>query len=667
MPDSTRGNVAGNPVNDAEQKQVHTRSSFPQPYKLFNTERFAEYTPFFVTENVRSDKFGLLSSQQVDSYTLKSPLLQTISRKKDLYLVPMESILPRNWEKFYTNPVVGDDVPDDCGCGVEGFWSIVNSKFSNYFGAVSNSVTSDWDQDTLLTFFQMHVVGEYFFSNGSLMSTLGIHGAKFGRFIEGDGTPMSFDLWFDCVIGRAIQAGLIINYQTSYNNSRILNFGTAPASEIRDFLESLRDDPVHVSLTLPNGSNVDAFASYIIEDLTEAGIYFETITQSNLEDADLNIARLAAYQIVCRHFYSNDHVDYVYSANLYRELMDQYSLDYVITTDRKFTVNGLDYLYDPLSGHICKKFLESIPDAFSSADDFTTSTGSYLAYLFSFRRSLRFVDYFTGARTRPLAVGDTKVDVQSGSPNFVNVIDVTQNIQRQRFFNAVNRFGRKFSKYLEGLIPGQSVAPDWHNPFYIGHTTDFVFGDRNEYTGLASSAQQQNITSVLRSSGGRYQFNWETDRDCIAIGIAYYDIERVYSRTIERQALHMNRFDMFNPFMQFIGDQSIYSEELGLWSGIDPKDPFGYTLRHMEYKQRYSQCAGGFVENLPSWVFINDLTRRDDATNVSPSFIRSFNTELDRFYVSLTGFSLGSYWHFIVENTNEVSASRPMAYAPSIL
>ena len=33
--------------------------------------------------------------------------------------------------------------------------------------------------------------------------------------------------------------------------------------------------------------------------------------------------------------------------------------------------------------------------------------------------------------------------------------------------------------------------------------------------------------------------------------------------------------------------------------------------------------------------------------NISPDFIRSRVSELDEFYLSLTGYSLGSYFHFI--------------------
>lgn len=75
--------------------------------------------------------------------------------------------------------------------------------------------------------------------------------------------------------------------------------------------------------------------------------------------------------------------------------------------------------------------------------------------------------------------------------------------------------------------------------------------------------------------------------------MTYFDLPRAYGKTIERQALHLTRYDGFNPFMQFIGDQDVKRGELGV-DASTALSPFGYQLRHMEYKQRYNQVAGAF-------------------------------------------------------------------------
>lgn len=112
----------GSKINDATGKVVRTRSRFPQmSYPFYNTQRFAVYHPFFVMEGVEGDKLPIRSSHEVRSFTLKAPLMQDIKRKKDFFKVDMRSILPLNWDKFYTNPLRGDDIPRQGGCGVVDF------------------------------------------------------------------------------------------------------------------------------------------------------------------------------------------------------------------------------------------------------------------------------------------------------------------------------------------------------------------------------------------------------------------------------------------------------------------------------------------------------------------------------------------------------------------
>lgn len=123
--------VSGKPQNEATEKDVRTRSSFDLTYDFFQTMRFGEYTPHFVMEGVDSDSLPLYSGHSIRSYTLGAPLMSDIKIKKDYFFVPMMSILPLNWEKWYENPVIGQDVPNDCGPSVENFWNKIGTLFTN--------------------------------------------------------------------------------------------------------------------------------------------------------------------------------------------------------------------------------------------------------------------------------------------------------------------------------------------------------------------------------------------------------------------------------------------------------------------------------------------------------------------------------------------------------
>lgn len=696
------GLVAGNAQNEAGGSVPRNRSRFPLSESFFTTERFADYNPCFVMEGVSGDKITLNQPHQVRTYTLKAPLLQNILKKKDYFMVPMQAILPLNWEKFYTNPVIGDDVPLGVGTGVPNFWGRLIRVFDSDKSALITTLNgSGTDASKLTDLLKFIVFYELFYSNGSLMKNLRIGGNAYlpmSRIVTSSGgSAISRDSDFDELFDVCIQTILGGNYQDSVSRFNITigsktydveleltdligtnNAGLYPIIGIREVLELLRDDLNFtinsVSTTGQNPfGNVATELSYFGVNTSKIPIAPSSNPDFKSQGVPLNMARLWAYQIVVSHYYSNDHIDVLYSAELYRQYIRNLVLLFsgtqqLTSSFNSFLYNGVYYEYDALSAWYFNKALTStsgsFTSSFSSVFSLNSSRLAYVISLFGFKKSLRFMDYFTGSRSRPLAIGDANVDT-SGSQ--VGVLDIARKFQATRFYNAVNRSGRKFSAYMKELF-GIVPKPDYHNPFYLAHTSDVVGSDEVQNTGVAQQTQNNSVTTTLRSNAARYAFSFEPDRDCIIIGISYYDLPRVYTRATERQNFYLDRMDMFNPFMQYIGDQSIYNAEIG--SPTPDLQPFSYTNRDMEYKQRFNMAAGGFCARgtqLDDWFFPADVLRRWFGTNIGSSFIRSFNSEFDRFYLSLNGYSLGTYWHFIVRYDDRCDASRPMAYAPGIL
>lgn len=649
----------GNKQNIATGKSVRTRSRFKLDYHMFDTFRFGEIHPHFIMECVPGDKgVSVRSEHNLRTYSLSAPLMQKISMKKDYFAVPMEAILPFNWDKIYTNPVQGDDVPDDAGTYVANFseliWRFLGS-FMPEWPSASSTINYSSFASRLNDCVRWFLTAELFYSNGNLLSSLGIHLSHLFTFKYEGEDYKSLDDTFDSFCRHIIDVISNNNLGASYftvaasSDSDVQRFPFT-AIGLRSVLDVCRDNLGTFVIGFQHQDND------IFPDTFGINIAMRTIGDGYA--FGLNLARLFAYQIVCAHYYTDDHVDYIYSAELYRQYISSIiNSSNSWSTNESFQYNSLFCVYDYLSSFYFSCLL----------GDSLLVALAYLQAIFGYKHSLRYKDYFVGARTQPLAVGDVNVAVSDQS---VSVVDVTRKTQLQRYLNAVNRSGRKFSNYI-GELFGVHVAPDYHNPFFLGHTSDDIYGQEIENTAESQQSDANSITAILRSNASRYAFEFDADRPCIIIGVTYFDIPRSYWQTIERQNFHKDRFDMFNPYMQFIGDQKIYLKELAPSQYGYQVDTFGYTNRHMEYKQRYNQCAGGFVQNLPGFAFLNDYGFSTETTvpttHIGPSFIRSKNTELDRFYLSLTGFSLGSYFHFIVDNYNDVSASRPMVYAPSIL
>lgn len=684
--ENPNGIVQGNDQNVPEAHIPRTRSTFPLDYHFFDTHRFGEYHPHYVAEGVKGDILPIRSSHEVLSYTLKAPLMQKVQLNKDYFLVPKEAILPLNWDKFFENPVRGDDVDVKVGPTVPNFFGKYGHFCDYLYYELCNRYdpsSSDADKLFLQATLRFLIICEYVYSNGSLLASLGCHGAPYLKIVcSEDGQLISFDSFFDVVVSE------ILSFLSSGSNklfSCVIDsavYDVFPdglkkydlnAISFRHALSLMRDDP-HFVITSVSSSLRSLFSWF------QSEVYTLEFVQDSIP---INLSKLWAYQLVCAHYYSNDHVDFTYSANLYRQLIRHYVTRSIVPDNPStlfFEYNGLRYEQDYMSSAYFTEMMirPSLASLYPSLltgveDEWVNCFLGYLSALFAFRRSLRYVDYFTGSRTTPLAVGSVGVEVvrdPSTNQNMVDVVDVTRNIQKARFLNAVNRVRHNFEGYLKGIFGGDTPAPDYHNPFYLAHTGDVIFGQETENTAEAQMSQQIAITTNLRSNGSRYMLEIHCDRPCILIGISSYDIPRVYSKTIERDFFHVDRFDEFNPFMQYVGDQPVYRQELGINIGVSglptSLNNFAYQLRHMEYKQRYNQAAGGFIEFLPGFAFVTDIERGSQRV-LNPDWIRSVPAEFDRFYISLTGYSLASYFHFIVNNFNDCSGSRPMAYAPSIL
>lgn len=670
------GNVSpGNPVNNPSVKGVHTHSDFDLSRSILQTMRFAELTPLYAYEVTPKDTIPLRSSHDIRSYTLKAPLMSNITLKKDHFSVPLQAILPTNWEKVYKNPKQGDDVVAtqvNCGCSLYYLLNYLQSAYVNLLSVVSDQVGETpalSDADFFSVFFRQMTIMEYFFSAGSVLRNLNY---GFGAAYQNTSVDRDVKYKFDYIYDQAIASFLSYLSGKHFTVSFYGDGGNVCDVYVdlkeshgpyrlcfHDFLQRLRENPLieFGSVTL---SDSTSFYSELYTDILKDG--YVDVPETEIPDF-INLCPVAAYQMVAHHFYSNDNIDYIYSADLFRQLMSDYARGVNSGDLAYFTYNGVSTLYDYLSAYYINMAI-SLVDLTDVVDDLSSASlasYNYLSALFSFRRSLKYVDYFTGAKSQPLAVGDVDVAVNS---NKVNVIDVSQNIQKQRFLNAVQRIPQKIKDYVKGIF-NVDMGYDYHDPAWLGHTSDSVRVLENENTGDAQWSQAQSVTGLFRSNSERYAFEFTADRPGYVIGIAYFDIPRVYAHTTDRCWLHADRYDMFNPFMQFIGDQPISLLEVGkMTSNL----PFAYTLRHMEYKQQYSYAAGGFADNLPGFSFTEVLDPlAAGVDHISPDFVRSRNGELDKFYLSLTGNSLASYFHFIVVSTYHVNAKRPMSYAPSIL
>lgn len=659
-------------IQKNDSKPIVAHSKFDNSYNLAGTYRYGEYAPTMVADVIPDDNHKINVSHKVKSYTMKQPLFQNIKMHDDTFLVTLDAILPRNAEKFITVPNIGDDInSEEVGTTVVGFPDKVYEFLSRWRSYIISE--ADFDPDSsedshklgiwlVLSFISMY---DTLLSSGSLLNSLGCP-----LLAESSKADILIDNFLIDFADAFNKPSVSLDVQFG-DDGQIINVGKSVpqgsgefAMSVREFWQRIHDDYNWKVVGLSAIDDFDVFGAF--ED------YFPVTIPLPVPDksAPVDIAYCAAYQLACAHFYSNDKVDYVYSAELYRELMGYY-LNQIVSdsfgslnfSNFGFEYNGVSYLYDWLSSFAVSFVFNQFD--YSQSDSFLSAL-SYLRSLFGYNRSLRFVDYFTGSRTLPLAPGDTSVEVKNGE---VSVVESIQKKWYIRLWSQISRVGRKRSEQMKGMFPGVDVSVDWHDPIWLKGDEGSVFAEEVDNTGSNQFDESTPIavTSSLHGGNSTGLSIDVKDRYGIIITISYFDIRRYYSHGIDRRFFHVDRFDKFQPFLQFNGDQKVYQKELNADALFD--NVFGYQGHYEEFKSRLDRAFGGFSSDsvLPGMIFLADEGRNvHSIQNIGPDYIRSYPAELDKFFIALSGWSLGTYFHFMMLTENNIDSNRPMAYNPQI-
>lgn len=620
-----------------------THNTFDNSYFHFKSQKFGQYEPFYVMEGVAGDVIPLHSSHHVRTNPLRSPFESEIRLNKDYFLIPNQAIQPNTWEYSFALPTQGDDVPED----VHNLFPIVNPLGSPLFNFLCQKLNELKDMDSF-TFLRYLLICENFFSQGSLLYNLGY---KLNPVFTVDGSLMSFDDLFEYVL-----SGASLDIQI---NTDDVNFSVSSEDyDLYTVISLLRRFGSSAEIVALDGLNIPSDIVFRnLPDVSEIDFF--------------RMDRVNAYQLACAQYYVNPNVDFIYNAQLYRDnfmtLLRNSHLN-VLGTNlviQFFDRNGISVPYDYFSRYYYNLLVKILYTAVIDESEAELSdVYDCIHYLFGFRESLRFGDYFSDSRTRPLAIGDNGVPVVGDS---VDVIDMSHKVIMQRFRNAVVKLSNNFGDYLRGIF-GESPSPDYHIPKFISHN-DFVI--KGFEVANSTEENQGKLVTNLSSGDDTFAFEVKVDMPCIIVGISYFSVPRVYSQTKERQFFHKDRYDMFNPMTQYFGDQRLLQAERrdGLSAAFST---FAYNSRNSEYKQRYSQASGAFVQYLPAWTFVTDslfdpLVDIDVSYHQSPEFIRAHDYEFNRFFGYYNGVGLSKGYHFGVTYNNKCMSLRPMEINPSTL
>lgn len=645
---SGANNQQGNSINDLNNNAPKSYNHFSNSYSAMLTGRFGEITPFFVMDTPPDANIQLSCPHVLDTYTLSAPIRNTINLRKSYYSVSLASLYHRTFSKFYQLPDKGDDVPVDVYIGFD------QLDLANWLKTFSYVNSSTNFSDKIKYDFRYLALFSLFLGNGSLLNLLR---EPLSRYFFGH---KEFDSDFDKYfldLSQSIdsqRSTVVFTFKSLYKSDIrfVAGEGGAPTlSTLRAAFYYYRANPQDFSVVVTSGD-----VSYPLKvDFDPTNYINESPT---LQSFPINLHRPLAYQIICAQYYSNENIDFIYSEELYRNNTDSLFAKLVTSNPSpSFKYNGTKVYYDIYSKHwndlVFK--ISTISDALIG----------YWSNLLNFNSSLSTSDYFTGGRTRPLAQADiTITDTGDG----VTAIDVAKKLSLARFAHAVNKTSSQLYSYLKGIF-GVNLSLDDKFPRWLADSVHNVknpavtstAGSKSEYNRQGQGA----VTSNFADASDSNQYFFHCELPSVIIGLVTFEFANFYDNAIDRHCLHIDRMDMFQPYLQTIGDQSVGAVEMGSNAANTYDDVFCWIVRNGEYKERFSTLHGGFVEHLRPYRLMPITTHSSKV--IDSNFIRRHNEDFDHLFTSLSGSSLSHYFHFQLVITADCQCNYNMIRKPQIL
>lgn len=684
--------------NHPQTSNRESYNTFDKSHQVADTQLFDEVRPFYMDAALSGDVKRMRFTNNDWSPITNSQILTDVHKHRAFFQVPWSVIMPNTWEYLFREPVQGEDI-NWLDVGPVLTRGNFQKIFSNLFYYVSDKNRTSFSAEIAECLIKSVYLFYCMFGKGGLPQTLGVRicsDVPFSAYNEGftpekafqrlcrllspDGAPIADGLNFSLLsTGNFYRftPNYVVNPSTGSGN---LEYSVSTAADAFNFV---RDFILYSNRGTLSGINTGPIGEVGTSNVTVGDVFLYIFTggeitspgtsSSSYSDmvnvlADLpsdwsyNVMPLIAYQCLWFQFFTNDRVDPIFNAKSWQSyIWSEYVYKSASGSDVSFDINGTSVLYDAFSNHSFDFLVGSISNGASLLHD----SLDYLLELFVIRPSMRGSDYFTSMRTQPLAVGDVSVSVNS---NIVSAVDVNKSLWVQRFLNAVNRTKQSIYDYLQSITGVLPVRRD-PQPNFIAEEVYNLSGQVVENTGT----EQGSMVSILRNMQSNMMYDVFIDEPSFVIGVDSYSVPYVYPDSCNRIVLMRDRLDWFNDFMQHVGDQSVYVDEL--YTPVDLStflNPIGYQLRYAEFKNKISRACGAFISEvgpLKSWLILFGRDefvgwRNDSGQYISPYLIRNHNQDFDVLFASLTQVDPTNRYHFvkftaISENDNSKQQAYP--------
>lgn len=690
-----------NPVNDPQFANSQGYNSFNMDHVVNQTLRYGEITPLEAIDTVSGDRHVMDVSNMTIANQLDAPLMSEVNIHTDVFAVPYLAMYPHNWAKILPNPLKGDDIPQTAlpafplkwyfSCHFGFFDSAQNITVKNVGGVTKTFNWSSFpveditDNDIVNYMLNMMVRVFFILSKGQLLDNLGF--SFDDRTIEEESvvTPIlgadAFNRYnnvfsavasefFNDLFASGITPYRLFDLNNPPYNTLTLDLTPASATIVRRSYDNLSTDLSSKRQWLYDAIQSGYYFEFLPGESSSVGeafsklvayydylkaVFTTSMTPPTEVDDQPDLSKVLAYQMCVAEFYTADGIDDIFSSELYmqnlRAIMFPKNPTSRVSTEPVFDWNGVSTEYDYFT-------IGAVGQAFSNRYALPARLIHFDANVFVIQNALRYRDFFSSVRTEPLAVGDVSIKV---TDNSVSAIDVTTKLLMQRFLNAVNRVKNKLADYMTGIF-GVRPTIETPAPLYITH-----FQQKLGSSFITNVAQDQGAvtTNINHTDSNQSSIDAYFDDSMVLLVLRYVEGVPAYNNSTNPSYFLHDRFERFNPMLQHIGDEPLDRRVITSGGAID--STFGYTARYSAYKFAISRNTGGFVDDLPGYVFSIPESYLSSFDEIQPDFIRERQFMFDQFFKSLTGISPAQYFHFVTSNTIRWTALRKMEVLPPTL
>jgi hypothetical protein len=178
----------------------------------------------------------------------------------------------------------------------------------------------------------------------------------------------------------------------------------------------------------------------------------------------------------------------------------------------------------------------------------------------------------------------------------------------QRFMEAAVKYGSRYPEKMRSL--GSNYRGVMERPITIGGgrtTVNFseVIQTANDTSDRAYGIGDLYGHGVAGMKTGKTAFR--ADEHGYIMTCMYVRPKPMYMHAIDREFLRQDREDFHDPYLEQIGMQEVWKNEVYAESANTNADVFGYQNRYDEYRQALSKATGEFRSTLDYWHMARKL------------------------------------------------------------